>query len=110
MESEIKDLKEQVLILQKTLDRFYEDFRSDRRARGEMEITLKGVETKTDMAREDIADQHSETRRIVEDGIEDAIKPIEKKINKLVASKNAVVHYIKDERKKPFWKFWKRGD
>lgn len=106
---EHKLLAEKIDILQKTIDRFYEDFIEDRRARGEMEITLKGVATKTDATREDLSDNNRETKRIIQDGIEDAVKPIKRKLEKLVASKDTVVHYIKDERKRKFRvKFWKK--
>ena len=101
-------LSEQILQMQKTFDRFYEDFREDTRARGRMEVNVKNTENLTGATREDVGDLPKEVKRAVDDGM----KPIEKKLNKIVSSKQAVIHYIEDKRKINFLsklKFWKRG-
>jgi hypothetical protein len=109
-DSEHKLIVDKLDILQKSLDRLIEDYRDDRRARGDIEIGLKDVASKVSMTREDLADHHKETERAVADGIEVALKPVEKKVNKLVTSKSSVIHFIQDERKKPRFRFWKRGE
>ena len=114
----IKDPEHQLLIekietLQKTFDRFYEDFKDDTRARGNMQVDIKNVANTTNALREDVSDQTKVVKRATEDGIEEAIKPVEKKVNKLFTSKHSVIQYIETHKRKSIFsrlKFWKRGD
>ncbi len=107
---ETKLLIEKVDNLQKTIDRFYEDFIEDRRFRGDMEIVLKGVATTANMLREDNYDQTREIKRAVKDSTEEVIKPMENKVNRLFKSKSEVLHYIEENKKGILQRlfFWQR--
>ena len=109
---EHKLIIEKIETLQKTFDRFYEDFRDDTRARGDMQVDIKNVANTTNAIRDDFSDQTKEIKRVTSDAVEDAIKPVEKHVSKIAKSKQAVVHIIEDHRKGRLdkLKFWKRNE
>jgi len=90
--------------LHKTINRMYEDSQNEWKKRGEMEVTVKGIDQRTKGISLDVNDLPKESKRAVEDGMENAMKPVEEKVNKLASSKNKVLHIIEDQRKISLWK------
>lgn len=109
---EHKLIAEKIDTMQKTFDRFYEDFKDDTRARGNMEVDIRKVAVVQDAIREDFSDQTRAVERAASDGVEQAIKPVDDKVSKIAQSKQSVIHYIEDHRRGRFGflKFWKRGE